>query len=54
MTTTLARLLAKKEELIERVQENPGLEEREQIERLPEQVNAALDSLEKVGPGTSD
>jgi DNA-binding MarR family transcriptional regulator len=54
MTTTLARLLAKKQELIERLQENPGPEEREQIERLLEQVNAALDLLEKVGPGTSD
>jgi DNA-binding MarR family transcriptional regulator len=54
MTTTLARLLAKKQELIERLQENPGPEEREQIERLLEQVNAALDLLEKAGPGTSD
>ena len=53
MTTTLARLLAKKQELIERLQENPGPEEREQIERLLEQINAALDSLEKAGPGTS-
>jgi len=51
MTTTLA---TKKQELIERLQENPGPEEREQIERLLEQINAALDSLEKAGPGTSD
>jgi hypothetical protein len=33
---------------------NPAPEEREQIERLLEQVNAALDLLEKVRPGTSD
>jgi hypothetical protein len=36
------------------MQENPGREEREQIERLLEQVNAALDLLERVGPGPSD
>ena len=50
MTTTLARLLAKKQELIERLQEDPGSEEREQIERVLEQVNAALDLLEDAGP----
>jgi hypothetical protein len=54
MTTTLARLLAKKQELIERLQENPGPEEREQIERLLEHIHAALDSLDKAGPGTGD
>jgi hypothetical protein len=52
--TTLATLLQKKQQLIERLEENPGSEECDQIERLLEQVNAALDSLEKVGPGTSD
>jgi DNA-binding MarR family transcriptional regulator len=54
MTTTLARLLAKKQELIERLQEGPGPEEREQIERLLEHINAALDSLDEAGPGTGD
>jgi DNA-binding MarR family transcriptional regulator len=52
--TTLAKLLAEKQQLIERLQEDPGPEEREQIERLLEQINAALDSLDDAGPGTSD
>ena len=52
--TTLAKLLAEKQQLIERLQEGPGPEEREQIERLLEQINAALDSLDKAGPGGSD
>jgi hypothetical protein len=51
--TTLARLLEQKQQLIERLQGDPGPEEREQIERLLEQVNAALDSLDEAGPGTS-
>jgi hypothetical protein len=48
MTTTLARLLAKKQELIERLQENPGPAEREQVDRVLEQVNAALDLLDET------
>ena len=39
--TTLAKLLAQKQQLIERLDENPGPEEREEIERLLEQINAA-------------
>jgi DNA-binding MarR family transcriptional regulator len=52
--TTLAKLLEQKQQLIERLHEEPGPEEREQIERLLEQINAALDSLDKAGPGISD
>ena len=44
--SAIARLLAQKHELVERLHERPGPEEREQIERLLEQINAALDSLE--------
>jgi hypothetical protein len=51
--TTLAKLLAQKQQLIERLDENPGPEEREEIERLLEQINAALDSLDEAGPGIS-
>jgi hypothetical protein len=46
--TTLAKLLAQKQWLIERPDENPGPEECEEIER-----NAALDSLDGAGPGIS-
>jgi hypothetical protein len=54
LMTTLAKLLAEKQQLIEWLQEGPGPEEREQIEHLLEQINAALDSLDEAGPGTSD
>ena len=52
--TTLAKLLEQKQQLIERLQEDPGPEERDQIEHLLEQINAALDSQDEAGPGTSD
>ncbi len=51
--TTLARLLAQKQQLVDRLEEDPGPEEREEIERLLEQINAALDSLDDAGPGIS-
>ncbi len=51
--TTLAKLLAQRQQLIDRLDENPGSEEREEIERLLEQINAALDSLADAGPGIS-
>ena len=51
--TTLAKLLARKRQLIERLDEDPGPEEREELERALEQINAALDSLDEAGPGIS-
>jgi hypothetical protein len=54
MTTTLAKLLEQKQQLIERLHEDPGPEEREQIEHRLEQVNTALDLLDEAGPGTGD
>jgi hypothetical protein len=51
--TTLGKLLAEKQKLIERLQEGAGPEERDEIERLLENINAALDSLDKAGPGPS-
>ena len=51
--TTLGKLLAQKRQLIERLQENPGPEERDEIERLLEKLDAALDSLDGTGPGIS-
>ena len=54
MTTTLDKLLAEKQALLERLQaEDIGPAERDEIERLLENVEAALQSLGKVGPGTS-
>jgi hypothetical protein len=50
--TTLGKLLAQKQELIDRLQEDEiGPEERDEIERLLEKIEAALDSLEKAGRG---
>ena len=51
--TTLERLLAQKQQLIGRLDENPGPAEREEIERLLAQIEAALDSLDEAGPGIS-
>jgi len=49
--TTLAKLLAQKQELIARLQqEDVGPEERDEIERLLEKIEAALDLLDKAGP----
>jgi hypothetical protein len=52
--TTLANLLARKQQLLERLQENPGPNERDEIERLLEQIDTALDLLEEAGPSESE
>jgi hypothetical protein len=54
MTTTVAKLLEQKQQLIEQLQEDPGPEEREQIEHRLEQVNTALDLLDGAGMSGSD
>jgi len=55
MTTTLDKLLAEKQALLERLQaEDIGPAERDEIERLLENVEAALQSLDKAWPGTSE
>lgn len=53
--TTLERLLAEKKALLDRLQEeNCGPAERDEIERLLENVEAALQSLDMAGPGTRE
>lgn len=49
--TTVATLLARTRQLLERLEDNPGPNEREEIERLLEQIGTALDWLEGEGPG---
>ena len=44
--TTLAKLLEQKKEMIDRLQEDPSPEEREQIEQLLAKINRALDLLD--------
>lgn len=51
--TTVANLLARKQRLIERLQENVGPHEREEIERQLEQINTALSFLDDAGSGKS-
>ncbi|MEH2555130.1 hypothetical protein V1286_002659 [Bradyrhizobium algeriense] len=49
--TSLAKLLTQKQQLLGRLEEDPGPNERAELERLMEKVDAALSSLE---PAPSD
>ncbi len=49
--TTVANLLARKQMLLERLQENPGPHERDEIECLLAQIDIALDLLDEARPG---
>ncbi len=51
--TTLAKLLARKQQLVDRLQEDPGPHERDEIERLLTEINEALNLLDDTGPGKS-
>jgi predicted CopG family antitoxin len=52
--TTLAKLLKRKQQLVERLEEEPGSHEREEIERLLLEIDEVLDHLEEARPGTSE
>jgi hypothetical protein len=52
--TTLAKLLKRKQQLTERLEEEPGSHEREEIERLLLEIDEALDLLGEARPGTSE
>jgi len=45
--TTVANLLARKQQLLERLYEVPGPHERDEIERLLAQIDAALNLLDE-------
>jgi hypothetical protein len=49
--TTAAKLLARKQQLLQRLREGPGPHERDEIGRLLAEIDSALDSLEGAGPG---
>ncbi|WP_314956305.1 hypothetical protein [Bradyrhizobium cosmicum] len=53
MTPTVVSLLARRQQLLERLRETPGQNERDEIQRLLEQVDAALDLFERARPGGS-
>jgi len=49
--TTVAKLLARKQQLLDRLQKDPGPHERDEIERLLAEINEALNVLDEGGPG---
>ena len=51
--TTVGRLLTRKQELTARLRENPSPHERDEIERLLEKIDTALDLLGVARPGVS-
>ena len=51
--TTLAKLLARKQQVLERSREDPGPHGRQEIERLLAEIDAALNVIEDAAPGTS-
>jgi hypothetical protein len=46
--TTIAKLLAQKQRLLERLQEDPGSHVREEIERLLAEIDAELNQLDEM------
>ena len=46
--TTIAKLLAQKQRLLERLQEDPGPRVREEIERLLAEIDAELNQLDEM------
>ena len=51
--TSLAKLIARKQRLLERLQEDPGPHERDEIERLLAEIDETLALLDESGPGIS-
>jgi hypothetical protein len=51
--TTLAKLIAQRQQLEERLDAAPGQHERDELRRLLEKIDAALQALDESGPGTS-
>jgi hypothetical protein len=52
--TTVAKLLERKQQLLERLHGNPGPDERDEIERLIAQIDTALDLLDDAGPDQNE
>ncbi len=51
--TSLAKLLAQKQRLLERLEEGPAAYERDEIERLLAEIDETLELLDESGPGIS-
>jgi hypothetical protein len=54
ITTTVAKLLEQKQQLVEQLQEDPVLPDREQIEQQLAKINKAMDLLDGAGVSGSD
>jgi len=52
--TTIAKLLAQKQQLLEQLNEGAGPHEREEIERLLVEIEDALNLLDEAGPGDKE
>jgi len=52
--TAVANLLARKQLLLDRLQEDPDPKERDEIERVLAQIETALNLLDKTGPADHD
>lgn len=52
--TTLAKLLAQKQQLLARLNEGTGPHEREELERLLMEIEDALNFLDEAGPGDEE
>jgi hypothetical protein len=52
--TTAEKLLARKQQLFERLQENLGPHERDEIERLIAEIDVGLKFLSEAGLGDGD
>ena len=48
--TTIAKLLGLKQQLLERLQENPSSQERDETARLLMRIETDLDLVEEAGP----
>lgn len=50
MSTVIENLLLRKQKLLEQLEKAPSLEDRDKLEHQLEQINTALDFLERSGP----
>jgi hypothetical protein len=51
--STAATLLARKQQIVDRLQEDPGPNERAELERLLQEIDSALNDLENAGLSTA-
>ena len=49
MSTVIENLLLRKQKLVEQLEKSPSVEDRDKIEHQLEQINTALDFLDRSG-----